>query len=252
LPGKIGAEVSHRIQGNPEIRAFPFWHHSCVNTGIRLLEPCFVSLSSSISAGSPLFGLSHARPLKDLFGDQNEEAKNAAASPSADLLRMIQGVMKPEKPEKSSASDHSQDIYAEIKVGGKTVATIYNDGSAATSNALARKAKLSDGEGLDLAEKRSQELAAAAGGAIVKPNKSVSQAQWMAQQADKAGAVVDPVQQEKQRSYSGLQERRMIADPSMLLQAQLFAQQTMGFDAQSAMSYVPPLDDQMKTDTAFA
>lgn len=207
--------------------------------------------AASISSNSPLDFL-RLQPQKPKTGVEPTDAADALAGPAADLLRMIQGVMKPTKPEKGAGADKSQEIYAEIKVGGKTVGTIYNDGSAETSNALAAKTKFSDGQGIDLAQKRAEELAAAAGGAIVKPGRAISQAQWAAQRAGKAGAVEDPVQQEKQRSYSGLRERQMIADPSMLLQAQLFAQQTMNFDAKSAMSYVPPLDDSMKTETAFA
>ena len=211
--------------------------------------------AASISNSSPLDFL-RFQPQKPKTGVEPTDAAEALAGPGADLLRMIQGVMKPTKPEKGAGADKSQEIYAEIKVGGKTVGTIYNDGSAETSSALAAKTKFSDGpnksSGPDLAQKRTEDLAAASGGAIVKPGRAISQAQWEALQAGKAGAVEDPVQQEKQRSYSGLRERQMIADPSMLLQAQLFAQQTMNFDAKSAMSYVPPLDDQMKTDTAFA
>ena len=211
-----------------------------------------MSISSSIANASPLFGLSRAQPLKDLFGAQKDDEANAAANPSADLLRMIQGVLQPEAAKKP-ADNRTDNIYARIQVNGKTVATIYNTGASETSNALARKAKQSeDGQGPELAQKRAEELAAASGGTIVKANTALTQAQWQAQQADKAGAIVDPVQQEKQRSYSGLQERRMIADPSMLVQAQLFAQQSFGFDAKTALSYVPPLDDQMKTDASFA
>jgi hypothetical protein len=213
------------------------------------LEPLPVS-AASISSNSPLDFL-RFQPQKPKTGVEPSDA-DAIAGPGAELLRMIQGVVKPTKPEKSASTDKSQDIYAEIKLGGKTIATIYNDGSTATSNALASKTKLSDGQGPDLAQKRAEELAEASGGAIVKPGSAITNAQWQVQQAGKPGAVQDPVQQEKQRSYSGLQERSMIADPSMLLQAQLFAQQTMGFDAKGAMNYVPPLDDRMSTEGTTA
>jgi hypothetical protein len=213
-----------------------------------------VSAASISTSSSPLDFLRLQQQKKK--GNGQDDAAEALAGPAADLLRMIQGVMKPTKPEKSTGAEKSQEIYAEIKVGGKTVGTIYNDGRAETSNTLAAKAKLSDGHnnsaGPDLAQKRTEDLAAAAGGAIVKPGNAISQAQWAALQAGKPGALEDPVSLEKQRWYSGLNERSMIADPSMLLQAQLFAQQTMGFDAKNAMSYVPPLDDRMKTDTTFA
>jgi hypothetical protein len=211
-----------------------------------------MSIASSTSASSSPLDFLRLKPQKPKIGIEPSDADDALKSPSADLLRMIQGVMKPARPEKGSSADKTQDIYAEIQVNGKTVATIYNDGSTETSNALAAKTKHSDGQGPDHAQKRAEELAAAAGGKIVIADSAISQAQWAALQADKPGAIADPVQQEKQRWYSGLQERSMIANPSMLVQAQLFAQQSFGFDAKSAMSYVPPLDDTMKTDTAFA
>ena len=204
-----------------------------------------MSIASSSSASSSALDFLRLKPQKPKTGVDQTDAEDALKSPSADLLRMIQGVMKPAKPEKSSAADPTQDVYAEIKLAGKTVATIYNDGSTDSSDAIAQNAKFSDGP--DLAQKRAEELAAVTGGKVVKANSAISQAQWAALQADKPGAVTDPVQQEKQRSYSGLQERQMIANPSMLVQAQLFAQQTMGFDAKSAMSYVPRLDDTMST-----
>jgi len=210
-----------------------------------------VSAASISSSSSPLDFL-RLKPQKPKTGLDPADTEDALKGPSGDLLRMIQGVQKPAKPEKSSAADPTQDIYAQIKLGGKTVATIYNDGSTDSADAIAQNTKFSDRQGPDLAQQRAEDLAAAAGGNIVKANSAISQAQWNALQSDKPGAVTDPVQQEKQRSYSGLHERQMIANPSMLVQAQLFAQQTMGFDAKSAMSYVPPLDDQIKTDAAFA
>ncbi len=199
-----------------------------------------MSAASISSSTSPLDFL-RLKAQKPKAGTEQPDAADALQGPNAELLRMIQGIMKPQKSDKAAEANSAQDIYAEIKVGGKTVATIYNDGSTETSNALAARAKLSDGArddgGPDIAEKRSQELAAAAGGKIVTASSAISQAEWSASQADKPGAVEDPVAREKQRWYSGLNERRMIADPSMLLQAQLFAQQTE--NAQASVSAAP-------------
>jgi hypothetical protein len=219
------------------------------------LEPR-VSLSSSISGSNPLYDFTRVKPLSQRLSErqQGDDQNQVNGGLSADLLRMIQGVMKPEAGKQQQQADNRPDnIYAQIQLNGKTVATIYNSGATETSNAIAAKTKHSDdGQGPELAQQRAEELAAAAGGKIVKSNTALTQAQWQAQQADKPGAIVDPVQQEKQRFYSGLRERSMIADPSMLVQAQLFAQQTMGFDTQTAMSYVPPLDDTMSTESAKA
>lgn len=215
-----------------------------------------MSLSSSISGSNPLFDFTRVKPLSQRLSEkQGEDENQVNGGLSADLLRMIQGTMKPEngkqQADKQQVSNRTDNIYAQIQVNGKTVATIYNDGSTETSNAIAKKAKQSDnGQGPELAQTRAEELAAAAGGKIVKANSALTQAEWQAQQSGKPGAVVDQIQREKQRWYSGMQERGMIADPSMLLQAQLFAQQ--GFDAKSALSYVPPLDDTMSTEGAKA
>jgi hypothetical protein len=213
------------------------------------LEPLSVS-AASISSNVSALDLLRLKPQKKT-GAEQPDAAAALTGPSADLLRLIQGMMKPDAA-KQQPDNRPDNIYAEIKVGGKTVATIYNSGGTETTNALGKKVKLSDGQGPELAQKRAEELAAASGGKIVKANSAISHAQWSAQQAGKPGAVEDPVSQEKQRWYSGLQERSMIADPSMLLQAQLFAQQSMGFDAKSAMSYVPPLDDRMSSEGTAA
>lgn len=80
----------------------------------------------------------------------------------------------------------SQKPYAEVKVDGKTVATLYNSGSSATSNAVGAKIlglpSMGEGEkstGPELAQKRAQEIAKALGGTVVKSSSAVTQAQYL-------------------------------------------------------------------------
>lgn len=80
----------------------------------------------------------------------------------------------------------SQKVYAEVKVGGQTIATIYNNGTSMTSNAMGGKindiitklgSKLSGPEG---AQERAEAIAKAFGGTIVKASTAVTQAQYVA------------------------------------------------------------------------
>jgi len=213
-----------------------------------------VSVASSIFGSSAPYDFTHVKPLKDRLSKGQADEGTPVEAPSADLLRMIQGLMAPSASSKQETDNRADNdpgnIYAEIQVNGKTVATIYNSGAAETSNAIARKAKLSGdrsngSEGPELAQRRAEDLAAAAGGEIVKADSAIDQAQWLAQQAGTPGASQGPAAPETQRGYSDVQDRQTIANPSMLLQAQLFAQQ--GFETKAALQYVPPLDDRMSS-----
>lgn len=79
----------------------------------------------------------------------------------------------------------SQKIYAEVKVNGQTIATVYNGGSSMTSNALGGKinkiieqldSKLT---GPDGAQERAEAIAKAFGGTVVKAKTAVTQAQYL-------------------------------------------------------------------------
>lgn len=79
------------------------------------------------------------------------------------------------------------EIYAEVKVGGKVVATLYNSGAAVTSNASAGKLRRlpSMGEGTTLtgpalAQLRAEEIAKALGGTVAKAETAMTQAEWRA------------------------------------------------------------------------
>ena len=76
-----------------------------------------------------------------------------------------------------------QNIYATVKVNGKVVATLYNGGSSAMTNAAAGAVgDLQDPPGLnggpDLAQARAERIAKALGGTIEKATTAITQSQW--------------------------------------------------------------------------
>src|SRR5262249_11521579 len=75
-----------------------------------------------------------------------------------------------------------QNTYATVKVNGKVVATLYNGGSAAMTNAAAAMADLQDPPGLtggpDLAQWRAERIAKAVGGTIEKAPTAIAQSAW--------------------------------------------------------------------------
>jgi hypothetical protein len=79
-----------------------------------------------------------------------------------------------------------QNIYATIEVGGKVVATLYNGGSCAMTNAAAATAgdlPDSPGGGPDLAQSRAEYIAKAVGGTIRKASTAITQSQWTPRQS---------------------------------------------------------------------
>lgn len=77
-----------------------------------------------------------------------------------------------------------ENLYAQVKVNGKVVATLYNSGCSETSNAVG--GQLQDllmnpqGSGPQLAQTRAEQIAAALGGTVVKASTAQTQAQWEA------------------------------------------------------------------------
>jgi hypothetical protein len=76
-----------------------------------------------------------------------------------------------------------QNTYATVKVNGKVVATLYNSGGAAMTNAAAAAVgDLQDPPGLnggpDLAQARAERIAKALGGTIEKASTAIKQSQW--------------------------------------------------------------------------
>jgi hypothetical protein len=76
-----------------------------------------------------------------------------------------------------------QNIYATVKVNGKVVATLYNGGSVAMTNAAAATVgDLQDPPGLnggpDLAQARAERIAKAVGGTVEKASTAITQSTW--------------------------------------------------------------------------
>jgi hypothetical protein len=80
-----------------------------------------------------------------------------------------------------------QNIYATVKVNGKVVATLYNGGSSAMTNAAAAKVgDLPDpgpNGGPNLAQSRAEYIAKATGGTIEKASTAITQSQWTPRQS---------------------------------------------------------------------
>jgi hypothetical protein len=99
------------------------------------------------------------------------------------------------------ADNAPENTYAQVKVNGKVVATLYNSGGSETSNAVG--AKLGDllmnpsGSGPQLAQSRAEAIAKALGGTVVKAPTAQTQAQWAARPPrqyaiDYAAMAADP------------------------------------------------------------
>ncbi|MHC4040572.1 hypothetical protein [Bradyrhizobium sp. 23AC] len=80
------------------------------------------------------------------------------------------------------SDDAPENTYAQVKVGGKVVATLYNGGSSTMTNAAAAKiGKLEDPPGLsgpDLAQWRADNYARLLGGTVEKAPTAITQSQW--------------------------------------------------------------------------
>lgn len=84
---------------------------------------------------------------------------------------------------RSAVSDDApENTYAQVKVDGEVVATLYNTGSSTLTNAAAATiGKLDDPPGLsgpDLAQWRADQYAARLGGTIEKAPTAITQSQW--------------------------------------------------------------------------
>jgi len=87
------------------------------------------------------------------------------------------------KDMQSTVPDNApQNIYAQVKVDGKVVATLYNGGSSMMTNAAAATVgNLQDPPGLlgpDLAQWRAEAYARLLGGTIEKASTAITQSQW--------------------------------------------------------------------------
>lgn len=85
-------------------------------------------------------------------------------------------------PQSVVADNAPENTYAQVKVDGKVVATLYNGGSSAMTNlAGAKIGKLEDPPGLsgpDLAQWRADNYARLLGGTVEKAPTAITQSQW--------------------------------------------------------------------------
>ncbi len=100
----------------------------------------------------------------------------------------------------------SQKVYAEVKVNGQTIATVYNGGTSMTSNALGAKinkiieeldSKLTGPNG---AQERAEAIAKAFGGTVVKAKTAVTQTQYLATPAFEVKYKIDYAAMERDRA----------------------------------------------------
>ncbi|WFU24601.1 hypothetical protein QA649_42545 [Bradyrhizobium sp. CB1717] len=78
------------------------------------------------------------------------------------------------------SDDAPENIYAQVKVGGRVVATLYNGGSSTITNAAASEIG-KDPPGLsgpDLAQWRADQYAERLGGTVEKAPTAITQSQW--------------------------------------------------------------------------
>ena len=90
----------------------------------------------------------------------------------------------------AASDDAPENTYAQVKVDGKVVATLYNGGSSTMTNAAAAKiGKLEDPPGLsgpDLAQWRADNYAKLLGGTVEKASTAITQSQWTPRQSNSA------------------------------------------------------------------
>ncbi|MBR0823309.1 hypothetical protein [Bradyrhizobium liaoningense] len=88
------------------------------------------------------------------------------------------------------SDDAPENTYAQVKVDGKVVATLYNGGSSTMTNAAAAKiGKLEDPPGLsgpDLAQWRADSYAKLLGGTVEKASTAITQSQWTPRESSSA------------------------------------------------------------------
>lgn len=94
------------------------------------------------------------------------------------------------EPQPAVSDDAPENTFAQVKVAGKVVATLYNGGSSTMTNAAAAKiGKLEDPPGLggpDLAQWRADRYAERLGGTVEKASTAITQSQWTPHESSSA------------------------------------------------------------------
>ena len=130
--------------------------------------------------------VSQVKPL------QGAKAISAADNPVLrDLMAMNWLITHEAGTAQSVVADNApQNTYAQVKVNGKVVATLYNGGSSVMTNAAAAQVgKLEDPPGLggpDLAQWRADSYAERLGGTVEKAPTAITQSQWTPRESSAA------------------------------------------------------------------
>ncbi|MBR0843762.1 hypothetical protein JQ607_26500 [Bradyrhizobium liaoningense] len=140
------------------------------------LQP--VSAASDAATSSPGIPVSQLKPL------QGAKPISAADDPVLHDLMAMHWLMAHDTgaTQPAVSDDAPENTYAQVKVDGKVVATLYNGGSSTMTNAAAAKiGKLEDPPGLsgpDLAQWRADTYARLLGGTVEKAPTAITQSQW--------------------------------------------------------------------------
>jgi hypothetical protein len=124
-----------------------------------------------------------ALPRKDLQSIRSLNLGLQASPVPPDFMRKL---LEPKFTRTLGDPDNApSQLYAEIKVGNKTVAKVYNSGGSETPNSFAGRVQFGgpDEEGLTgpaLAQLRAEKIAKACGGTIEKSDTATTQAEFEA------------------------------------------------------------------------
>jgi hypothetical protein len=144
-----------------------------------------VSTATDAATSSPGISVSQLKPLQ-------AKPISAADNPHLrDLLATNWLMTHGANATQPSVSDTApENTYAQVKVGGKVVATLYNGGSSEMTNEAAAKiGKLEDPAGLngpDLAQWRADSYAKLLGGTVEKASTAITQSEWTPREGSSA------------------------------------------------------------------
>jgi hypothetical protein len=142
--------------------------------------------ATDAATGNPGISVSQLKPV------QGAKPISVADNPHLrDLLATNWLMTHDTSATQSTVSDTApENTYAQVKVDGKVVATLYNGGSSTMTNAAAAKVgKLDDPPGLsgpDLAQWRADSYAKLLGGTVEKASTAITQSEWTPRESSSA------------------------------------------------------------------
>lgn len=152
---------------------------STLSSNPRLAAPdAQPEASTTVGTSSSRIDISQIRPIR------GAKPMSAADDPVLHDLMATNWLMTHGTSATQSllSDDSPQNTYAQVKVDGKVVATVYNGGSSTMTNeASAKIGSLQDPAGLsgpDLAQWRADSYAKLLGGTVEKASTAITQSQW--------------------------------------------------------------------------